>query len=59
MLLTPPNMLLHSSPYAEITNQPWNPMLASVNPVSSAVTRIQPAQPDKLEARVYGSKSEV
>ena len=59
LLLTPPTILLHTSPYAYITKQPWNPILASVNPVTSAVPKIQPAQPDNSEARVYGSKSKV
>ena len=34
-------------------------MLASVNPVTSAVPKIQPEQPDNPEARVYGSRDEV
>ena len=34
-------------------------MLASVNPVTSSVPKIQTAQPDNQEARVYLSKSEV
>ena len=34
-------------------------MLASVNPVTSEVSKIQPAQPDNTEAQVYGSKAEV
>ena len=34
MLLTPPNMILHPSTYAEIPNQPCNPMLDIVNPVN-------------------------
>ena len=34
LLLTPPEMLLHPSPYVEIPKQPWNPMLASVKPVT-------------------------
>ena len=59
LLLTPPAMLLHPFPYAEIPKQPWNPMLDSVNPVTSAVPKSQPVQPDNPEARVYGSKSEV
>ena len=59
MLLTPPIMLLRPSPYAEIPKQPWNPMLASVDPMSSAVTMSQPAQPEDTEAWVYGSKSKV
>ena len=52
-------MLLRFCPYAEIPKQPWNPMLASVNPVTSVVPKIQPAQPENLEAQVSGSKSEV
>ena len=52
-------MLLHPSPYAEIQKKPWNPMLASVNPVTSAVPKSQLTQPDNPEARVYGSKAEV
>ena len=52
-------MLIRPFPYVEIPKQPWNPMLASVNPVTSAVTKIQPAQPDNTEARVYVSKYEV
>ena len=59
MLLSPPVMILHPSPYAEIPKQPWNHMLASVNPVTSAVPKIQPEQPDNTEARVYVSKSKV
>ena len=51
--------MLHPCPYEEIPKQPWNPILASVNPETSAVTNIQPAQPEKPEARVYGSKAEV
>ena len=34
-------------------------MLDSVNPVTSAVTKIQPAQPDNTESQVYGSKTKV
>ena len=59
LLLKPPAMLIHPCPYAEIPKQPWNPILASVNPVTSVVTKIQPAQPKKPEVRVYGSKAEV
>ena len=59
LLLTPTNMLLHPIPYSEIPKQPWNPMLASVNPVILAATRSQPEQPEKPEDWVYGSKSEV
>ena len=59
LLLTPPNMLLHPSPYAEIPNQHWNPILAGVNPVTSAFTKIQPAQPEKRDAQVYGPKAKV
>ena len=55
--LTPPTMLLHPSPYEEIPKQPWNPMLASVNPVTSAVPKSQPEQPDNPEAQVHGSKA--
>ena len=58
-LLTPPDMLLHLCPYAEIPKNPWNPMLYIVNPVNSEVTKSQPAQPEKPEAQVYGSKVEV
>ena len=47
MLLTPPNMLLHPSPYTEVTKQPWNPMLTSVNPVSSDVTMTQLTNPEE------------
>ena len=54
LLLTPPEMLIHPSPYAEIKKQPWNPMLDSVNPVTSEVPKRQPAQPDNPEAPVYG-----
>ena len=57
--LTPPAMLLQPSPYKEIQKQPWNHMLASVNPVTSEVSKIQPAQPDNPEDQVYGSKAEV
>ena len=59
LLLTPPAMLLHTSPYAEIPKQPWNPMLDSVNSVTSASPKSQPVQPDNPEAQVYGSKVEV
>ena len=59
MLLTTSAMILHPSPYTEIPKQPWNPMLDSVNPVTSAVIKSQPAQPDNLEAQVYESKAEV
>ena len=52
-------MIIQPSPYEDIPNQTWNPMLASVNPVTSAVPMSQPAQPDNPEARVYGSKSKV
>ena len=34
-------------------------MLASVNPVTSAVPNSQPAQPNNPEAWVYGSMAEV
>ena len=34
-------------------------MLASVNPVTSVVPKIQPAQPDNPEARMYGSMADV
>ena len=59
LLSEPLSILLHPSPYSEIPKQPWNPMLASVNPLTSAVPKIQPAQPDNPEARVYGSKAKV
>ena len=59
LLLTPPAILIHPSPYVEITKQHWNPMLDSVNPLISSVPNSQPAQPDNPEARVYGSKAEV
>ena len=52
-------MLLHPSPYAEIPKQPWNPMLDSVNLVTSEFPKGQQTQPDNSEARVYGSKSKV
>ena len=55
----PPAMLLHPSPYADTPNQPWNPMLDIVNPVTSAVPKSQPSQPDNSEAQVYVSKSKV
>ena len=42
LLLTPPTMILHPCPYIKIPNQPWNHMLASVNPVNSAVPKSQP-----------------
>ena len=58
-MLTPPNMILNLSPYAEIPKQPWNPMLASVNPVYSEVTKSQPAQPEKPDDWVYGLKAAV
>ena len=59
LLLTPPAMILHSCPYTEIPKQPWNPMLSSVNPVTSEVPNIKPAQPynPNLQARVYRSKA--
>ena len=59
LLLKPTAMLLHPSPYTEIPKKPWNPMLDSVNPVTSAVPNNQPEKPDNLEARVYGSKADV
>ena len=34
LLLTTPDMLLQSCPYAKIPKQRWNPILASVNPVT-------------------------
>ena len=52
-------ILIHPSPYAEILREPWNPILASVNPVTSAVIKSQRAQPDNPEARVYISKAKV
>ena len=58
MLLTPPNMLLHPGPYAELPNQPFKPVLASLNPVNSEVKINQLAQPEEPEARVYGLKFE-
>ena len=42
-------MIIQPSPYEDIPNQTWNPMLASVNPVSSAVPKIKLAQPDNTE----------
>ena len=54
LLLIPPAMLLHLITYSEIPKQPRNPMLASLNPVTSEVPNIQLAQPDNPEARVYG-----
>ena len=59
LFLTPPAILLYPSPYSDIPKQPWNPLLASVNPVTSAVPKIQPEQTGNPEARVYGSKAEV
>ena len=59
MLLTPPYILLHPSPYAELPKQPCDPIFHSVNPVNSAVTMSQPSQPKEPEAWVYESKSEV
>ena len=59
LLLTPTAMLLHPSPYIDILNKPWNTMLDSVNPVTSAVPKSRPAQPDNPEARVYVSNPEV
>ena len=38
-LLTPLNILLHTSPYADIPKQYWNPMLDGVNPMNSEVKR--------------------
>ena len=58
-LLTPPAMVLLPSPYAEIPKQSCNNMLASVNPVDSAVPKSQPKKLDNPEARVYGSKTEL
>ena len=52
-------MLLYPSQYANIPKQTWNPTLASVNPVNSAVPNSQPAQLDNPEAWVYGSKTKV
>ena len=49
LLLMPNGMLLHPFPYAEIPNQYWNSTLASANPVTSSVPKIQPAQPDNPE----------
>ena len=43
----------------EIPKQPWDHMLASVNPVISAVPKIQPAQTYNPESQVYGSMAEV
>ena len=34
-------------------------MLASVNPVTSEITKSQPEQPDNPEAWVYGTKAEL
>ena len=59
MLFTPPNMILHPGPYAEVPKQPCNDMLASVNAVNSTLKMIQPEQPEDPEARVYGSEFEV
>ena len=39
--------------------QPWYHILASVNPVTSTVPNSQPAQPDNIESRVYGSMAKV
>ena len=43
----------------EISNQPWDHILDSVNPVTYAVPKSQPAQPDNTQALVYGSMAEV
>ena len=59
LLFTPTDVLICPCPYAEIPMQPWNPMLYSMNPVTSEVTKIQPSQPDKPKSRVYGFKSGV
>ena len=59
MFLTPPSMILHPSPYAEVPKQPWNPMLASVNLVNSSVTMSQLAQPEYPEAWMYGLNPDV
>ena len=59
MTLTPPNMILFPRPFAEVPNQPCNPMLASANPVNSAAKMDQLAQPEAQEARSYGKKFEV
>ena len=59
LLFTPPDMLLRPCTYAEMPKQPWNPMLAGVNPVTSAVTKSQLAEHDEPKARMYGPKSEV
>ena len=58
-LLTPPDMPLRPCPYSDIPKQPWNPMLASVNPLTSVVTKSQPVQPENPEDRLYVSKAEV
>ena len=57
LLLTPPAMLIHTCPYTEIPKQPCNPMLDIVNPVTSEVPMIQPAQPDNPDAQVILSKA--
>ena len=59
LLLTTPVMLIHPCPYVEIPKKPWNPMLDSVNPVNSAVSKSQSAQPANPAAQVYGSMAEV
>ena len=51
--------LAYAGTSAEISKQPWNPMLDIVNPVILEATRSQPEQPEKPEDWVYGSKSEV
>ena len=43
----------------DISNQPWDHILASVNPVTSSVPKSQPAQPNNPESRVYGSMAGV
>ena len=50
---------LIASPHAEISKKPWDPMLDSMNPVTSAVPKIQPVQPDNPESWVYGLKAKV
>ena len=49
LLLTHPTMLIHPSPYAEIPKQPWDHMLASVNPLTSVVPKIQLEKLDNPE----------
>ena len=47
-------MLIHPYPYAEMPKQPWNTILAGVNPFTSKGSMRQPKLPDNPEGKVYG-----